>query len=95
MVHGSIAVTAEATSELEATFFSEFGGWPAILSRLFSGTDLPGAAATAALGEILEGRAEPSQIAAFAAAMRTKGESVEEIVGLSRAMRERSIATGR
>lgn len=80
----------ETTSDAEAMYFAEFGGWPAILSHLFAGEDLPGDAATAAFGEILEGRAEPSQIGAFVAAMRTKGESVEEIVGLSRAMRERS-----
>ena len=61
-----------------------------MLSQLFAGHDLPTDAAAAALGEIFEGRAEPSQIGAFVAAMRTKGESVEEIVGLSRAMRERS-----
>lgn len=80
----------EATSDAEATYFAEFGGWSAVLSRLFAGHDLSIDAATATLGEILEGRAEPSQIGAFVAAMRTKGESVEEIIGLSRAMRERS-----
>jgi anthranilate phosphoribosyltransferase len=82
--------SAELAADAEATYFAEFGGWPAVLSQLFSGRDLPIEAATATLGEILEGRAEPSQIGAFAAAMRTKGESIDEIVGLSRAMRERS-----
>ena len=82
--------SGESVSDAEASYFAEFGGWPAVLSQLFSGRDLPTAVATAALGEILEGRAEPAQIGAFAAALRTKGESIDEIIGLSRAMRERS-----
>jgi anthranilate phosphoribosyltransferase len=53
---------------------------------LFHREDLTTELATAALTEILEARAKPSQIGAFLAAMRTKGESVEEMVGLSRAM---------
>jgi anthranilate phosphoribosyltransferase len=74
-------VTADAATEFEL-----LGGWPAVLSRLFRREDLTTEIATAALGEILDGRAKPSQVGAFLAAMRTKGESVEEMVGLSRAM---------
>lgn len=73
----------------EELFFSA-GGWPAVLAQLFRREDLSTALAAATLGEILEGRAEPSQIGAFLAAMRTKGESVEEMIGLSRAMQARS-----
>ena len=69
-----------------ATSFELVGGWPSLLARLFHREDLTTELATAALTEILEGRAKPAQIGAFLAAMRTKGESVEEMVGLSRAM---------
>jgi anthranilate phosphoribosyltransferase len=74
-------VTADAAAD-----FALVGGWPSVLARLFRRKDLTTELATAALTEILEGRAKPSQIGAFLAAMRTKGESVEEMVGLSRAM---------
>jgi len=69
-----------------AAAFDSAGGWPAILSKLFRREDLTTELATLALTEIFAGRAKPSQIGAFLAAMRTKGESVEEMVGLSRAM---------
>jgi len=74
-------VTADAAAAFELA-----GGWPSVLARLFRREDLTSELATAALAEILDGRAKPSQIGAFLAAMRTKGESVEEMIGLSRAM---------
>jgi anthranilate phosphoribosyltransferase len=74
-------VTADAAAAFELS-----GGWPSVLSRLFRREDLTTELATLALGEILEGRAKPAQIGAFLAAMRTKGESVDEMIGLSRAM---------
>ncbi|MCU1494037.1 MAG: Anthranilate phosphoribosyltransferase [Acidimicrobiaceae bacterium] len=43
--------------------------------------------AAAAFEEILAGRATPAQTAAFAAALRTKGETVEELTGFVAAMR--------
>jgi anthranilate phosphoribosyltransferase len=63
------------------------GGWPAILSRLFARQDLTADQATAALGDVLDGTATPAQLGAFVAALRTKGETVEEMTGLVRAMR--------
>lgn len=59
------------------------------LAKLVDRTDLAAAEAAAALGEIMDGGATPAQIAAFATALRMKGESVEEITGCARAMRER------
>lgn len=41
----------------------------------------------AVLSEIMEGRATEIQITAFLVALRTKGETVQEIAGLARAMR--------
>jgi anthranilate phosphoribosyltransferase len=44
----------------------------------------------AAFGEIMEGGAHPVRIAALLVALRTKGESVDEIVAIARALRERA-----
>jgi len=65
----------------------EAGGWPSILGKLFSGHDLDAAEAGAALAAILAGEAAASQVAAFVAALRTKRETTEEMVGLLGAMR--------
>jgi anthranilate phosphoribosyltransferase len=65
----------------------DHGGWPGLLGRLFRREDLTSEEAEAALHSILAGLAAPSHIAAFAAALRTKGETTEEMVGLVRAMR--------
>ena len=43
------------------------------------------------LHEIMSGEASEAQTAAFLIALRTKGESVEEITGLARAMRELAV----
>ncbi|MHB8246769.1 MAG: anthranilate phosphoribosyltransferase [Acidimicrobiales bacterium] len=63
------------------------GGWPGVLGRLFAGQDLSSDEAETVLNSILSGEAAPTQIAAFAAALRTKGETAEEMTGLVRAMR--------
>ncbi|MBI2933239.1 MAG: anthranilate phosphoribosyltransferase [Planctomycetes bacterium] len=57
--------------------------------RLVEGKDLSTDEAAAAMGEIMDGAATPAQIAAFATALRMKGETVPEIVGCARAMRQR------
>lgn len=66
----------------------ELGGWPVVLGRLMRGEDLTSAEASAALTEILAGRATSAQIAAFATALRIKGETVEEMSGLVATMFE-------
>jgi anthranilate phosphoribosyltransferase len=58
------------------------------IDRLASGEDIPADDAAAVLAEIMRGNASEAQIAAFLIALRTKGETVEEIAGLARAMRE-------
>jgi anthranilate phosphoribosyltransferase len=50
--------------------------------------DLTAADAQAAMGIILAGEASPAQIAAFLVALRMKGESVGELAGFARAMRQ-------
>lgn len=45
--------------------------------------------AASAMDEIMSGNATPAQIAAFLIAMRMKGETIEEITGCARVMREK------
>ena len=69
---------------------AELGGWPAVLGRLLRREDLSADEAAAAFESVLSGEATSAQIAAFAAALRTKGETVEEMTGLVAAMRARA-----
>jgi anthranilate phosphoribosyltransferase len=64
--------------------------WPTILSALMRGEDLDADATAWAMGEIMTGEATPAQIAGFAVALHTKGETVAEVDGLTRAMYERA-----
>ncbi|GGO53362.1 anthranilate phosphoribosyltransferase 1 [Streptomyces daqingensis] len=60
--------------------------WPDVLTSLLAGENL-GADATAwAMDRIMRGEASDAQIAGFAVALRAKGETVDEITGLVRAM---------
>jgi len=43
------------------------------------------------MGEIMDGQVTPAQLGAFVTALRMKGETVEEIAGLARTMRDRAI----
>ena len=62
------------------------GGWPAVLGPLLRGDDLPGDHAAAALREIFDGHAAPTQIAAFITLIHAKGETVEELAAMVRTM---------
>ncbi len=75
----------------EATL-DELGGWPALLGPLTSGDDLSAAQARAAMATILAGDATDAQIAAFIIALRAKGETVDEMVGLIEAMQSAATA---
>src|SRR5271155_819425 len=63
---------------------SDLGGWPGVLGRLLVAESLDADEAECVLGEVLEGRATPAQLAAFAVGLRAKGETVEEMEGLVR-----------
>jgi anthranilate phosphoribosyltransferase len=57
------------------------------IDALASGESLSREEAAAVLSEIMRGEVSEIQIAAFLIALRTKGETVEEIAGLAQAMR--------
>src|SRR6478735_6692741 len=59
----------------------------AAIDALASGHDLSQDQAGDVLGEIMAGDAGEAQIAAFLIALRTKGETVDEIAGLAATMR--------
>jgi anthranilate phosphoribosyltransferase len=60
--------------------------WPEVLARLTRGESLSEAEAEATLSSVLAGEATPAQIGAFLTLLHAKGETVEEVTGLARAM---------
>jgi anthranilate phosphoribosyltransferase len=66
--------------------FTALGGWPGALGRIVSGSPLREDEAAAVIGQVLDGVATPAQTAALLVALRMKGETVEEMTGLVRAM---------
>jgi anthranilate phosphoribosyltransferase len=64
--------------------------WPDVLGALVARSDLTAEQAAWAMGEILGGQATDSQIAGFAVALRAKGETTDEVRGLSDAMLARA-----
>ncbi|HEU4797779.1 MAG TPA: anthranilate phosphoribosyltransferase [bacterium] len=60
------------------------------IKRVVGRQDLSEAEAWAAMGQVMDGQATPAQIAALITALRMKGETVDEIAGFARAMRERA-----
>ncbi len=64
----------------------------AAIDRLADGGDLTGAETEAVLEQIMSGNSGEAQTAGFLVALRTKGETVEEITGLARTMRRFSMA---
>src|SRR5438876_11612262 len=64
----------------------------AILTRaidaLACGRDLGADETAEVLAEIMHGEVSETQVAGFLIAMRTKGETVDELAGLARTMRE-------
>ncbi|RPI99565.1 MAG: anthranilate phosphoribosyltransferase, partial [Deltaproteobacteria bacterium] len=59
--------------------------------RLVRGSHLSESEMESSMDEIMSGKATPAQIGAFATALRLKGETVDEITGAARAMRQKSI----
>ncbi len=65
--------------------------WPDTLGTLMAGKDLEREQAGAAMSEIMSGNATDSQTAAFIIALRTKGESADEMAGMVDAMMDAAI----
>src|SRR5260221_382568 len=61
------------------------------IGHLVAGQSLSETDAASAMEEIMTGTATASQLGAFLTALRLKGETVEEVTGLARVMREQAI----
>ncbi len=61
------------------------------IQTLVSGRSLSADEAAAVMGEIMQGEATPAQFGAFVTALRIKGETAEEIIGLARITRAKAI----
>ncbi|WP_052423664.1 anthranilate phosphoribosyltransferase [Nonomuraea candida] len=66
--------------------------WPRILTTLLDGRSLTSREAAWAMEQIVSGAATDAQIAAFAVALRAKGESVAEVSGLADGLLARAAA---
>ena len=65
--------------------------WPNLLSALLSGAGLSRENSAWAMAEIMDGAASPAQVAAFAVALRAKGETPDEVAGLVESMLARAV----
>lgn len=62
-----------------------------LLNEIFGGATLDRETAKAVLGQLMDGQLSQIQAAALLAALRMRGETVDEITGFAEAMRERSV----
>jgi anthranilate phosphoribosyltransferase len=60
------------------------------IAALVDGRSLTEAEAAAVMEEIMSGEATPAQFGAFVTGLRLKGETVDEIAGMARVMREKA-----
>jgi anthranilate phosphoribosyltransferase len=61
------------------------------IKKLIEGQSLAADEASTVMDEIMAGEATPAQFGAFVTALRLKGETADEIVGLARVMRARAV----
>ncbi len=69
--------------------------FPGLIEKLQRRVDLTVEEASGAMETIMDGRAQPSQIAGFLVGLAMKGERPDEIVGLARTMRARATKLSR
>jgi len=60
--------------------------WPVLLSALLARQDLSAADTAWAMEQVMSGEATPAQVAGFVVALRSKGESPDEVAGLVETM---------
>lgn len=65
--------------------------FPAILRAVLNGTNLSAVETARAIGAIMDETLSPVRAAALLAALASKGETVDEVVGAASAMRDRSV----
>jgi len=61
------------------------------ISELMEGKNLSQTQAETVMQEIMDGAATPAQMSAFLVALRLKGETIEEIAGCARVMRDKAL----
>ena len=89
---GAAAVVAGASGSTQiSAAAAEVTGLGGAIGRVSSGGSLSEAEAHLVMGQIMDGESTPAQISALVVSMRMKGETVDEIVGFARAMRERAV----
>ncbi|MEA2721628.1 MAG: anthranilate phosphoribosyltransferase [Candidatus Eremiobacteraeota bacterium] len=68
-----------------------FSDFPVLLRGVLAGNDLSADEMAGTIGAIMDETLSPVRAAALLAALAAKGETVDEVVGAARAMRERSV----
>jgi anthranilate phosphoribosyltransferase len=61
-----------------------------LIRKLVERQDLTVGESVSAMNEIMSGECTPAQVAAFIVALRMKGETIEEVAGCARVMREKA-----
>jgi len=84
------AIAAAGGTARSSARLAEVTSVTGAIARVTGGGSLDEEEARTVMGVIMDGEATPSQISALVVAMRMKGETVDEIVGFARAMRERA-----
>lgn len=65
--------------------------WPELLETLLAGNDLTSETASWAMDQLMSGELDEAQIAGFLVALRAKGESGAELLGLSESMMSKAV----
>ncbi len=84
------AIAAAGGTARSAARLAEVTTVAGAIGRVAGGGSLGEAEAERVMGLIMDGEATPAQISALVVGMRMKGETVDEITGFARAMRERA-----
>ena len=85
---------AKAVDEAASTPRAQSGetSLPEAIERALSDDHLSAHEAESVMRHIMDGEATPAQIGAYLAALRAKGETIDEITGFARSMREHAVA---